>query len=194
MLFQHTCNFVLHCQEKNGHIVRIQSFLPSHSTRSLVYRTAELLVWRQIHFLTRIHWRVLQTPEKDTKTMLFNCFEPKSGHFIVHLEGKCSLGCIFFKGKNFFLIIYTFLYSCHVRWKSTLPSKRFCSTVQPPPSVSMSQKAFKHKKEDYRKFELIYNLTMAFYLNWVKTNVKSQEKNKDGSPNSTKKYLRRSQF
>lgn len=66
-----TCNFVLHCPEKTGHTVRIQNFLPSHSARSLVCRTAELSVWRQNHFLTRIHWTVLQTPDK-TQEKCFN--------------------------------------------------------------------------------------------------------------------------
>lgn len=75
LALQLACNFLLHCPEKSGHTVRIQNFLPSRSARSLVCRTAELSVWRQNHFLTRIHWKVLQTPDKTQKEY-FNLVEP----------------------------------------------------------------------------------------------------------------------
>lgn len=66
----HTCNFAPRCRERTGRTGRIQSFLPSRSPRSSVCRTADLSAWRQIHFLTSVHWQVLRIPDNTQKEVI----------------------------------------------------------------------------------------------------------------------------
>lgn len=92
---QPTCNSVLHHQEKTRHIGRIQSCLPSRSAGALVCKIVDLSVWRQIHFPTKIHLKLLQTPAETHKNIQLNIVEPHACRFCTNKttnrEALCSV-------------------------------------------------------------------------------------------------------